>query len=106
MEIEVQKNMLSNFAICTGISQNDKAILLKAKYYLVKLSRVLYVNRTDSTRFRIKESQNAFPELQAKESVIGNYYEGIIRRLKDTIPHNQYLALCYTPDLREAEFKL
>ena len=41
IDIEEQKNVLSTFATSTDISQNDKAILLKAEYYLLRLSRVL-----------------------------------------------------------------
>jgi hypothetical protein len=45
MDIEEQRRVLSTFATNTNVSQNDKAILLKAEYYLLRLSRVLYVNR-------------------------------------------------------------
>jgi hypothetical protein len=62
-DIEEQRISLTMFATRTDISQNDKAILLKAEYYLLRLSRVLYLNKIDSARFRIKESQNAFPDL-------------------------------------------
>jgi hypothetical protein len=86
MEIEEQRNMLSTFATRTDISQNDKAILLKAEYYLLRLSRILYVNKIDSTLFRIRESQNAFPELHSKtrSMPLRIHYEEIIRLL-DTI---------------------
>ena len=82
-EIEAQKNALSTFAIRPDVSQNDKAILLKAEYYLLRLSRVLYVNKIDSALFRIRESQNAFPELHGKTRSLPlkNYYEKIIRLL-------------------------
>ena len=66
IDIEEQKRALSTFATCSDVSQNDKAILLKAEYYLLRLSRVLYVNKIDSALFRIRESQNVFPELNAK----------------------------------------
>jgi hypothetical protein len=74
---------LSTFATRTDVSQNDKAILLKAEYYLLRLSRVLYGNKIDSALFRIKESQNAFPELHGKTKslLLRNQYEGIIRKL-------------------------
>ncbi|MGH9927542.1 MAG: hypothetical protein ACRD5B_19435 [Nitrososphaeraceae archaeon] len=57
--------------------------MLKAEYYLLKLSRVLYVNKIDSALFRIRESQNAFPELHGKTKSLSlrNHYEGIIRLL-------------------------
>jgi hypothetical protein len=82
-DIEEQKRILPMFAIRTDVSQNDKAILLKAEYYLLRLSRVLYVNKIDSTLFRIKESQNAFPELHGKTKSLPlrNHYQGIIRLL-------------------------
>ena len=82
-EIEAQKNALSTFAIRPDVSQNDKAILLKAEYYLLRLSRVLYVNKIDSALFRIRESQNAFPELHSKTKnlLLKNHYEKIIRLL-------------------------
>jgi hypothetical protein len=82
-EIEKQKNLLSKFATRTDISQNDRAILLKAEYYLLRLSRVLYVNKIESALFRIKESQNAFPELHGKTMSMSlrKHYEGIIRLL-------------------------
>jgi hypothetical protein len=83
MDIEEQRIALSTFATRTDVSQNDKAILLKAEYYLLGLSRVLYVNKIDSVRFRIKESQNAFPVLhgKTKSPSLKNHYEGIIRLL-------------------------
>ena len=83
LEIEEQKNVLSTFATSTDISQNDKAILLKAEYYLLRLSRVLYVNKIDSALFRIRESQNAFPELHGKTRSLPLriHYQGIIRLL-------------------------
>lgn len=81
--IEEQKRLLSTFATRTDISQNDKALLLKAGYYLLRLSRVLYVNRIDSVLFRMRESQDAFPGLHAKtrSMLLRNHYEGIIRLL-------------------------
>jgi hypothetical protein len=83
MEIEEQKNILSTFATRTDISQNDKAILLKAEYYLLRLSRVLYRNKIDSALFRVKESQRAFPELHGKtwSLPLRIHYQGIIRLL-------------------------
>jgi hypothetical protein len=50
---------------------------------LLRLSRVLYVNKIESAPFRIKESQNAFPELHGKTRSLPlrNHYEGIIRLL-------------------------
>jgi hypothetical protein len=44
------------FATRTDVSQNDKAILLKAEYYLLRVSRVLYVNKANSALFRMRES--------------------------------------------------
>jgi hypothetical protein len=81
--IEKQKRVLSTFAARVDISQNDKAILLKAEYYLLRLSRVLYVNKISSALFRIKESQSAFPELHDKTRslLLRNHYEEIIRML-------------------------
>jgi hypothetical protein len=86
LEIKEQKNILLTFATRTDISQNDNAILLKAEYYLLRLNRVLYVNKTESALFRIKESQRAFPELHGKtrSQPLRNQYQGIIRLL-DTI---------------------
>ena len=83
MDIEEQQRALSTFASRTDVSQNDKAILLKAEYYLLRLSRVLYVNKIDSAFFRIKESQAAFPVLHGKTKSLSlrNQYEGIIRFL-------------------------
>lgn len=82
-EIEELKNLLSKFATRTDISQNDKALLLKAEYYLLRLSRVLYLKKIDSAIFRIRESQNAFSELHDKtrSRVLRNHYQGIVRLL-------------------------
>ena len=82
IDIEEQKSALSTLATHTDVSQNDKAILLKA-YYLLRLSRVLYVNKIDSALFRIRESQNAFPELHSKTKnlLLKNHYKKIIRLL-------------------------
>ena len=57
--------------------------MLKAEYYLLRLSRVLYANKIDSALFRIRESQNAFPELHSKTKnlLLKNHYEKIIRLL-------------------------
>ena len=67
IDIEEQKRALFDVRYTrTDVSQNDKAILLKAEYYLLRLSRVLYINKIDSALFRIRESQNAFPELHGK----------------------------------------
>jgi len=83
IDIEEQKRALSTFATRTNVSQNDRAILLKAEYYLLRISRVLYVNKIDSALFRIRESQNAFPELhgRTKSLPLRNHYQGIIRLL-------------------------
>lgn len=83
IDIEKQRKVLSTFATRTDVSHNDKAILLKAEYYLLRLSRVLYANKINSALFRIKESQNAFPELHAKTRslLLRNQYEMIIRLL-------------------------
>ena len=83
IDIEEHKRVISTFATCTDVSQNDKAILLKAEYYLLRLSRVLYVNKINSALFRIRESQNAFPELHAKTRslLLRNHYQEIIRLL-------------------------
>lgn len=83
IDIEEQRRVLSTFATRTDVSQNDKAILLKAEYYLLRLSRVLYVNKIDSALFRIRESQNAFPELHGKTRslLLRNHYQEIIRLL-------------------------
>jgi len=83
IDIEEQKRVLSTFATQTDVSQNDKAILLKAEYYLLRLSRVLNVNKVDSALFRIRESQNAFPELHGKTKSLPlrNHYQRIIRLL-------------------------
>ena len=50
---------------------------------MLRLSRVLYVNKIDSALFRIRESQNAFPELHSKTKNLRlrNHYEKIIRLL-------------------------
>jgi hypothetical protein len=83
IDIEEQKRVLSTFATCTDVSQNDRAILLKAEYYLLRLSRILYVNKINSALFRIRESQNAFPELHGKTRSLPlrNHYQRIIRLL-------------------------
>ena len=82
IDIEEQKRALSTFATRTDVSQNDKAILLKAEYYLLRLSRVLYVNKIDSALFRIRESQNALPDsVKTRNLLLRNHYEGIIRLL-------------------------
>ena len=83
IDIEEQKRALSTFATRTDVSQNDKAILLKTEYYLLRLSRVLYVNKIDSALFRIRKSQNTFPELHSKTKnlCLRNHYEKIIRLL-------------------------
>ena len=83
MDMEEERRTLSMFAIRADVSQNDKALLLKAEYYLLRLSRVLYVNKIDSALFRIKESQTAFPVLHGKTKSLSlrNHYEGIIRLL-------------------------
>jgi hypothetical protein len=76
-------NVLSTFATRIDISQNDKAILLKAEYYLLRLNRVLYLKKIDYALYRISESQNAFPELHGKTRSLPlrKHYEGIIRLL-------------------------
>lgn len=83
IDIEEQKRALSTFATHTDISQNDKALLLKTEYYSLRLSRVFSANKIDSTLFRIRESQNAFPELHGKTRslLLRNHYEEIIRSL-------------------------
>jgi hypothetical protein len=83
IDIEEKKRVLSTFATLNDVSQSDKALLLKAEYYLLRLSRVLYVNKIDSALFRIRESQNAFPELHGKTRSLPlrNHYQGIIRLL-------------------------
>ena len=83
IDIEEQRRALSTFASRTDVSQNDKALLLKAEYYLLRLSRVLNANKIDSAPFRIRESQNAFPELHGKTRslLLKNHYEEIIRLL-------------------------
>jgi hypothetical protein len=71
------------FSRRTDISRNDKAILLKGEYYLLRLSRILYINKIDSALFRVRESQNAFPELHGKTKSLPlrNHYQRIIRLL-------------------------
>lgn len=83
IDIEEQKRVLSTCATRTDISQNDKAILLKAEYYLLRLSRVLYVNKINSALFRIRESQNAFHELHGKTRslLLRDHYQEIMRLL-------------------------
>jgi hypothetical protein len=83
IDIDDQKRVLSTFATRTDVSQNDNAILLKAEYYLLRLSRVLYVKKIDSVLFRIRESQNAFPELHGKtmSPPLRDHYQGIIKLL-------------------------
>jgi hypothetical protein len=82
-DIEEQKKALSTFATRTDVSQNDKAILLKAEYYLLRLSRVLYVNKINSALFRLRECLNAFPELHGKTRslLLRNQYQMIMRLL-------------------------
>lgn len=86
IDIEGKKRVLSTFATLNDVSQNDKALLLKAEYYLLRLSRVLYVNKINAALLRIRESQNAFPELHGKTRSLPlrNYSQRIIRLL-DTI---------------------
>ncbi|MFZ0556854.1 MAG: hypothetical protein WBX81_16565 [Nitrososphaeraceae archaeon] len=50
---------------------------------MLRLSRVLYVNKVNAALFRIRESQNAFPELHGKTRslLLRNYYQEIIRLL-------------------------
>jgi hypothetical protein len=83
IKIEEQKKILSTFATRTNVSQNDKAILLKAEYYLLRLSRVLHVNKVNSVLFRLKESLDAFPKLHDKTMSLPlrNQYQRIIRLL-------------------------
>jgi hypothetical protein len=83
IDIEEQKRVLSTFATRRDVSQNDKAILLKAEYYLLRLSRILYVNKIDFALFRIRESQNAFHEINVKTKSLPlrDQYQGIIRLL-------------------------
>jgi len=83
IKIEEQKKILSTFATRTDVSQNDKAILLKAEYYLLRLSRVLHVNKVNSVPFRLKESLDAFPKLHDKTMSLPlrNQYQQIIRLL-------------------------
>ena len=88
IEIEEQRRVLSTFATHTDVSQNDKALLLKAEYYLLRLSRVLHASKVNATLFRIRESQNAFPELHGKTRSLPlrKHYEGIIRLLATIQP--------------------
>ena len=83
IKIEEQKKILSTFVTRTDVSQNDKAILLKAEYYLLRLSRVLHVNKVNSVPFRLKESLDAFPKLHDKTMSLPlrNQYQRIIRLL-------------------------
>jgi hypothetical protein len=83
IKIEGQKKILSMSATRTDVSQNDKAILLKAEYYLLRLSRVLHVNKVNSVPFRLKESLDAFPKLHDKTMSLPlrNQYQRIIRLL-------------------------
>jgi hypothetical protein len=80
-DIEEQQRVLLTFATRSDISQNDKALLLKAEYYLLRLSRVSYIDKINSTIFRLRESQNAFPDLHGKTRSLPlrNHYEEIIR---------------------------
>lgn len=80
IKIEEQMRILSTFAAGTNTSKNDKDILLKAEYYLLRLSHVLYVNKIDSTLFRLRESQKAFLELYDRtESLpLRDHYQRII----------------------------
>lgn len=82
-KIEEQKKILSTFATRTDVSQNDKVILLKAEYYLLRLSRVLHINKVNSVPFRLKESLDAFPKLHDKTMSLPlrNQYQRIIRLL-------------------------
>lgn len=95
-EIEEQRRVLSTFATNTNVSQNDKAILLKAEYYLLRLSRVLYVNKINSTHLRIRESQIAFPELhgKTKSMFLRNQYEVIIRKLATIQSELASISVC------------
>jgi hypothetical protein len=83
IEIEEQKIILLSFTTRADVSQNDKAILLKAEYYLLRLSRVLYVNKANSVSFRLSESLDAFPKLRDKTMSLSlrNQYQIIIRLL-------------------------
>jgi hypothetical protein len=83
IKIEEQKKILSTFATRTDVSQNDKAILLKAEYYLLRLSRVLHINKVNSVPSRLKESLDAFPKLHDKTMSLPlrNQYQRIIRLL-------------------------
>jgi hypothetical protein len=79
----MQEKILSTFATRTDNSQNDKAILLKAEYYLLRLSRVFYVEKINSVLFRLGECLNAFPELHGKTRSLPlrNQFQLIIRLL-------------------------
>ena len=92
-DIEEQRRILSTFATRTDVSQNDKALLLKAEYYLLRLNRVLYANKVNAALFRIRESQGAFPELHGKTRSLPlrNHYEGIIRLV--AIIHSELVAI-------------
>jgi hypothetical protein len=83
IKIEEQNKILSTFATRTDVSQNDKAILLKAEYYLLRLSRVFHINKVNSVPFRLKESLDAFPKLHDKTMSLPlrNEYQKIIRLL-------------------------
>jgi hypothetical protein len=83
IKIEEQKKILSTFATRTDVSQNDKAILLKAEYYLLRLSRVLHVSKVNSVPFRLKESLDAFLKLHDKTMSLPlrNQYQRIMRLL-------------------------
>jgi hypothetical protein len=96
IDIEEQKRALSTFATRTDVSHNDKAILLKAEYYLLRVSRVLYVNKANSALFRIRESQNAFPELhgKTKSTFLRNQYEVIIRKLAKMQSELASISIC------------
>src|ERR671918_3034054 len=96
IDIEEQRRILSTFAIHTYVSRNDKAILLKAEYYLLRLSRVLYVNKINSTHCRIRESQKAFPELhgKTKSTFLRNQYEVIIRKMAKIQSELASISVC------------
>jgi hypothetical protein len=96
MDIEEQRRALSTIATNNYVSQNDMAILLKAEYYLLRLSRVLYVNKISSTHFRIRESQKAFPELhgKTKSMFLRNQYEVIIRKLAKIQSELASISVC------------
>jgi hypothetical protein len=63
---------------------DQQAILFKAEYYLLRLSRVLYVNKANSTLFRLRECLNAFPELHGKTRSLSlrNQFQMMIGLLK------------------------